>query len=217
MNTSLFIDGFNFYYGCYGQGQNATSKWLDLRSLFAVIFPNDTIHRIHYCTAKISGTPADPDKPVRQQTYIEALEATPRLTIHYGKFHMRRKYGDLVTPIACQVSPTCVPTRVTVEVPEEKGSDVNLATALLRDAFTNDFDQAVVVSNDTDLIGAIRVVRLVAGLPVVVVSPHATLTPRLKKAATAGFVLDQTLLARHQFPSPLTLPSGRLLRKPKSW
>ena len=42
---------------------------------------------------------------------------------------------------------------------EEKGSDVNLATYLLLDAFDNDYDTAIVVSNDSDFIHPIEVVR----------------------------------------------------------
>jgi len=42
---------------------------------------------------------------------------------------------------------------------EEKGSDVNLATHLLHDAHMNRFDVAVVVSNDSDLLGPIKIVR----------------------------------------------------------
>ncbi len=42
---------------------------------------------------------------------------------------------------------------------EEKGSDVNLATYLLVDAFDSDFERANVISNDSDLAGPIRLVR----------------------------------------------------------
>ena len=42
---------------------------------------------------------------------------------------------------------------------EEKGSDVNLATHLLHDAHTGKFDIAVVISNDSDLLEPIKIVR----------------------------------------------------------
>jgi len=42
---------------------------------------------------------------------------------------------------------------------EEKGSDVNLATHLLHDAHMGRFDVAVVISNDSDLLAPIRIVR----------------------------------------------------------
>lgn len=42
---------------------------------------------------------------------------------------------------------------------EEKGSDINLATYLLIDAFRGDSDMAVVVSNDSDPCEPIRIVQ----------------------------------------------------------
>ena len=42
---------------------------------------------------------------------------------------------------------------------EEKGSDVNLATHLLHDAHMDRFDVAIIVSNDSDFLGPIKVVR----------------------------------------------------------
>ena len=41
---------------------------------------------------------------------------------------------------------------------EEKGSDVNLASHLLFDAFRGAFDAAAVLSNDSDLVEPIRIV-----------------------------------------------------------
>ena len=38
------------------------------------------------------------------------------------------------------------------------GSDVNLATRLLVDGFDGEYEQAVVVSNDADFVGAMRYV-----------------------------------------------------------
>ena len=43
---------------------------------------------------------------------------------------------------------------------EEKGSDVNLATHLLYDGFRNDYDIAVVISNDSDLLEPIKIGEL---------------------------------------------------------
>jgi hypothetical protein len=76
---------------------------------------------------------------------MRALETIPSLSIHYGHYltHVTRM------PLA---NPRRGGAR-TVEVvkTEEKGSDVNLATYLLLDAFRRDCDVAVVISNDSDL------------------------------------------------------------------
>ena len=55
--------------------------------------------------------------------------------------------------------PATGPKTVQVMKSEEKGSDVNLATYLLVDAFDDDYEMAVVVTNDSDLAEPIRLVR----------------------------------------------------------
>ena len=57
---------------------------------------------------------------------------------------------------------------------EEKGSDVNLATHLLMDGFRDDYELAVVVSNDSDLL-----------LPVQVVTQRIGETGRLAESSEA--------------------------------
>ncbi len=55
---------------------------------------------------------------------------------------------------------------------EEKGSDVSLASFLLLDAFRNEADLAVVVTNDSDLAEPIRMVRNDLGKRVAIVNPR---------------------------------------------
>jgi NYN domain len=55
---------------------------------------------------------------------------------------------------------------------EEKGSDVNVATYLLLDAFKRNCDLAVVISNDSDLEAPIRAVMQDLGVPVGLLNPH---------------------------------------------
>jgi len=54
----------------------------------------------------------------------------------------------------------------------EKGSDVNLATHLLHDAHRGRFEVAVIVSNDSDLLEPIKIVREGLGKKVGVLNPH---------------------------------------------
>lgn len=48
---------------------------------------------------------------------------------------------------------------VRVAITEEKGSDVNIATHLINDGWKDLYDVAIVVSNDSDLIEPIRIVK----------------------------------------------------------
>jgi uncharacterized LabA/DUF88 family protein len=55
---------------------------------------------------------------------------------------------------------------------KEKGSDVNLATFLLLDAFRHESDIAVIVSNDSDLEQPIRALIEELNVRVGLVNPH---------------------------------------------
>jgi hypothetical protein len=83
---------------------------------------------------------------------------------------------------------------------EEKGSDVNLASHLLLDAFQNNFDVAAVLSNDSDLVEPIRIVTQVIGKPVGLLSPVSNPTPDLRRVS--GFIrrISPGDLAASQFP-----------------
>lgn len=106
----------------------------------------------------------------------------------------------------------------TVEVvkTEEKGSDVNLATYLLLDAFKGDCDVAVVISNDSDLKLPIEVAQHELGLRVGVVNPHPP--SRRSRALQPTFFkqIRSSALAACQFPPVLADARGEI-RKPARW
>lgn len=103
---------------------------------------------------------------------------------------------------------------------EEKGSDVNLATYLLIDAFQRDYEQALVISNDSDLALPIRMVREQFRLPVGVVNPNldpTALAPKeLSDAATFQRRLRGNTIKVSQFPASLTDAQGTIT-KPIGW
>ena len=74
MRTFVYVDGFNLYYGAL---KGTPSKWLDQQVLLATVLqPHHDILTVKYFTARVSGTPADPSKPQRQDVYLRALGAT---------------------------------------------------------------------------------------------------------------------------------------------
>lgn len=100
---------------------------------------------------------------------------------------------------------------------EEKGSDVNLATRLLTDAVDEDFEQALVIFNDSDLTEPIRMIKQKFKLPIVVISPYPTVTNKLRRAATSYAGLDKSLLATCQLRTSLEDKKGRVIIKPTAW
>jgi hypothetical protein len=117
-------------------------------------------------------------------------------------------------------APTRDGLRVNVHWMEEKGSDVNLASHLINDAWAGRFEAAAVMSNDTDLVEPIRIVTKELGKPVVLLSAAALsptshgAAPALKKVATDIFHINKAHLRSSLFPN--TIP-GTSIVKPPNW
>ncbi len=148
--TYVYVDAFNLYYGCL---RGTPYKWLNVAELSRLLLPHNQILQIKYFTARVSARPSDPDQPVRQETYLRALRTIPGLSIHLGHFLAHRVRMPLVSP------PTSAIRYAAVWKTEEKGSDVNIATHLVSDAYESRFDVGVLITNDSDLLEPVRLLR----------------------------------------------------------
>ena len=111
-----------------------------------------------------------------------------------------------------------------VDRTEEKGSDVNLASYLLFDAFDQDFETALVISNDSDLVFPVGEVRQRFGVTVGVACPvyHSGRHPSRELVRATDFNVHITrkrtkLLRTCQFPNPVIDAEGRAIHEPAAW
>jgi uncharacterized LabA/DUF88 family protein len=97
-------------------------------------------------------------------------------------------------------------------------TDVNIATEMLSDAFTDRFDVALLISADGDLVGPIHKIRsLFPGKRVVVVFPPARHSNALKNIAHACLHLDRATLVKSLFPDQVVKSDGFMLHRPPEW
>jgi uncharacterized LabA/DUF88 family protein len=214
MGTNVYIDGFNLYNGAV---RATTFKWLDLGAMCQTLLPNHNIHRIRYFTAGVSGFPHDPDAPSRQNLYLRALRTIPHLSVHKDGWFSSHPIWLPEYPIVLDANHR--PRFVRVQRMEEKRTDVDLATHLLLDCFSNDFDEAVVISNDSDLFLPIERVRTQFGKRIGAINPHAKwkMSGHLMKAASYHFrTINKSVLRKCQFPPTLSDADGTIT-KPASW
>ena len=116
------------------------------------------------------------------------------------------------------------PEMVKVILPEVKGSDVNLAVHLVRDALTDKFDVAYVITDDFDQCEALKQAKA-TGKPVYIVAPcdfiakHNRQVPgkSLKRAATGVIRISNNDLENSQLPNPAYGKGGKKIYKPESW
>ena len=207
--TYVYVDGFNLYYRAL---KKTKYKWLNLEALVKSVLDLDNeIQCIRYFTAPVSGK-LDPGQPIRQQRYLLALSTIPCISFHQGNFLTKPKWRPLVNP-----SPGG-PTHVEIWNTEEKGSDVNLATYLIHDAWRDLFDVAVVLSQDTDLNEPVRIVRDEIKKDVGVVCLDGKAPGKL--ASHASFVrhVTDSRLAAAQFPETVQFgKKGKSVTRPVEW
>lgn len=149
--------------------------------------------------------------------FWRALKTLPNFEIIEGDFRTREVSAPVVTP---------PPNFIRVFKTEEKGSDVNLAAHLLLDGFRDNYECAIVVSGDSDLVTPIRMVRDELKKPVGILNPQRLSGPNcrpprknagLQHAATFyqnGVTWAQLLGA--QFPNTM-MDSVGTFHKPGTW
>jgi len=124
----VYIDGFNLYFGIVAKGWNEY-KWLNVKGLAqSLLKPGQQLDRVAYFTSRVRN---DPKKQKKQTAYIEALETT-NISIIYGHYQ-----GNVAECFRCGH---------TWNDPNEKMTDVNIATQMIIDAYTNKYDTAILIS-----------------------------------------------------------------------
>ena len=200
----MYVDGFNLYYGLKSKKWQRY-YWLDLRSLGeGLLLPGQKLTTVRYFTARILPESDDPDKAVRQNTFLEALGTLTDVRIHYGKYSRHTK--------------RCPNCGTATRIEKEKMTDVNIAVALLGDAQDDLFGTAILVSGDSDLTGPVREVRRrYPGKRVVVAFPPERVSKQLRTVATAYFTIGRGVLASSQLPNPVKRADGQILKRPSTW
>lgn len=207
MRVNVYIDGFNLYYRAL---RGTDCKWLDPVLLAqSLLGPEEPIGRVRYFSARISPRAGNLNAPRRQQIYINALKTRPEISFHWGRFLTKTKRRPLVAD----------PTRfVDVHDTEEKGSDVNLAAHLLHDGWRNEYDVALVMSQDTDLLEPLRMVRDDLGKTVGLVWLDGS-QPSRRWRGCVSFIrqASRPRLRAAQFPPRLMGRDGHPISKPAEW
>jgi uncharacterized LabA/DUF88 family protein len=220
LRTIAYIDGFNLYYRMLKA--RPAMKWLNPKALIeGVLHPTHVVTRINYYTARVSARSHDPDAPARQAVYLKALSTVPDIAVHAGNFLISEPWMPLASPPQAKpdgyVWSLPLPNVVKVVKSEEKGSDVNLGAHLVRDAFTNAFDVAVVLTNDSDLVEPIRIATVEVGKRVGLLAPVKYPNPSLAQVASFSLHIRPGHLANAQFPTSISHPDGTVISKPATW
>lgn len=228
MKAIVYVDGYNFYYGCL---KHSTDKWLDIYKLFSQFIlkaqcPQITDIIIKFFTAPIHAKVATHGQQaqIAQQNYQRALT-----TLYPQQVQIISGYYSLEkAKLLAYKQPPDKNDRLEVWKLEEKQTDVNIALTAYRDAIKGLVDILVFVSNDTDLEPALSAIRQDMGqtiqigivIPLRQPEPHKPKRPpnqRLSKYAnwTRDYLTHDELANSHL---PLKIPtSKKTIFKPDYW
>ena len=189
VRVAIYVDGLNLQHsltefesaskGFMGLNIDSLGRRLLRRS-------SETLVKIDYFVAKANHI--DASTRVAQADYLERLAATG-VQVHLGAFRHRTS--------KCQKCGLLKHSFV------EKETDVNLAVALVVDAFRDVYDRALIFSADSDLRPAVSAVLThFPSKQVHIVSTETYLRPvyrTLVQAATGRIRLTPELVLNHQF------------------
>jgi len=235
LRTRVYIDGFNFYYGCL---KGTPYKWLDLVQLFeqqilpsvlakdvngnprlSSLLPDPSIK---YFTAPIRENVARaPDSVASQSQYHKALamQYPGRVALIKGYYAVQEMKVKIVDAEEPRRPPKECQEILAWKV-EEKQSDVNLALQAYHDAITRQVDQVVIVTNDTDIAPALQMIRSHTPVTVGLVVPTGPGTRRVNRDLEEHAHWTRSHITRDELAAcqlPRVIPGRRAAIKPLSW
>lgn len=196
----VYVDGFNLYFGLIEAGLQKC-KWLDIEQLVNnLLKPNQELKKIKYFTSRVGN---NPEKQKRQTTYIEALE-TKNIQVFYGHYQTNKTECKRCGHIWKSYN--------------EKMTDVNIATQMLIDAYKDNYDMAMLISGDSDLVPPINAVHEnFNNKRVFVAFPPRRHNSSMSLAAKGSLIIGRKKLMDSQFSLELQKKDGYILRKPSDW
>lgn len=196
-----YIDGYNLYFALKSRSWQKY-YWLDIVRLSESITPKDsTFLRCKYFTARVNGGSVQR----RQSAYLEALDTLDNLDIIYGRYAMRTRKCSI-----CQQS---------FKSPEEKMTDVNIAVSMVSDGHKDNFDTAILISGDTDLIPPTRELTNIGKRVIVAFPPHQAQheSQKIKDACTSHFRIGEAKIRQSQLSNVVRGKNGYDIKKPAHW
>lgn len=235
LRTRVYVDGYNLYYGCL---KGSPHKWLDPLSLFERILPTVTASigplgaltseldplAVKFFTAPILEKAAKAEDSLRcQERYHKALNKhlQGRIEIIKGYYSLTQAKAKVIDGQDPKKWP-----RDCTETPiwklEEKQSDVNLAVHAVVDALKGGIEHVVIVTNDTDIETALKMIRqhTIAAVGLIIPTTDHHRQPNISLADHAHWVRKHiTTEELRASQLPLVIPDGKktAISKPESW
>jgi len=160
----LFIDSSNFYHTL--KDSNALN-WFNYTNLYKELSKQYLISKVFFYDS-VKSIDLEPEQYSKQQTYHQRLvREIPNLTLRLRKLRYlganKRVEDELTKTSFCDKCKQKVRGFLSraglVKLSKEKGIDIMLATDMIRAAFEEQFDIALLATGDADFVPAVKMVQ----------------------------------------------------------
>ncbi len=136
---SIYIDGPNFYFGIKSINKRYSDFHFDFKKFIKNIAKDRKLVKIYYYNASLKQD-KNPEIFRKQQLFFNRLRKIPKLSVILCKRQLRTKLdGEEFYTI--------------------KGDDIHLAIDMLKDAYENKYDTAILISGDGDFAPLVQYVK----------------------------------------------------------
>lgn len=235
MKFNAYIDGFNLYKGALQKRPDL--KWLDLRIFSQKLWEENELNKVYFFTSRVKEKFPGDLAPQRQHAYLRALEGA-MVEVVLGRFRKDITWQRLTSPFhAFSIRPTLSDPTFRVQEsfdssamrarPDdikalvwkygEKGTDVNLASYLIRAAHIDSEVGSLVVTGDSDLTTPIKIARE-CGILIKTVNPNRGSNVK-ELADNSDFHEEVTVkvLRDSQLKNFVYGLNGKRILRPRTW
>jgi len=210
MNVAVLIDGFNLYHSMENN-MYRKYKWLNFSKLFRNYANSRDKLEIHYFTTinyedildfKINKEKSE-GKLKRHLALIKAQESYG-VIVHYGYFKD--------TAFICE---KCGHKTI---IRKEKQTDVSMGSYLAYLAFSRNIDKFIILSADTDLLSAIKLVKEnTTDKRIDLLLPPGVIRSDISDHCENTFILREDVLRNSLFPPIFENKNNEKIVCPKEW
>ncbi len=149
----------------------------------------------------------DKEAILRHQTYIEALQA---IGIEFVAGNFKDKVLEYKNKHL----------QIKWKKHEEKETDVNISIFMVRDAIRKSFDKFILITNDTDIVPAIKMAKHENDLQFKLLTPptfhtHDSLLSAVKPGTSTKLTLGH--IQNSLLPEKIKKPNGKIINIPKQY
>jgi uncharacterized LabA/DUF88 family protein len=197
----VYVDGFNFFYGLKELNWKRY-YWLDIVKLFETFMrPDQELVAVKYFSAR----PFDTGKHKRQDAFFQANRENPKFKLILGKYFKKEM--------------KCFKCNNIIHTYEEKETDVRIATQIVVDAYQKNYEIAIIVSADSDMIPVIELVQETQQKVFIYFPPNKFSVTLAAMGNGSPTLLQQyeTRFRQSVFPDIVPLSNGFNLHIPPEW